>query len=361
MREERKLTDWQGEKLKVRLYGASHDDCIGMVLTGLKKGHAVDFDEINALLDMRRPSGELYATPRKEPDEYEFTGGVQNGFTDGNAVTVRIHNVAQKPADYEKMKGIMRPAHADYAAVAKFGTETDLRGGGIFSGRLTAPLCVAGGIAVGILKKAGINVYAYLSEVGGIEFGSYGDGINLPVDKTDAFAAADEKSKRLARDVFAECKKNGDSVGGIIECVATGVPAGIGDAQFGSLESRISALVFGIPAVKSVEFGLGKGFGRANGSGVRDELYYDNGSVRSKTNFNGGINGGIANGMPVCFRVTVKPTPSIAVPCGTVDVINKKDTRLVVTGRHDVCIAPRAVPAVKSVAAIALLDALSEE
>ena len=354
------MTGWKGEKIGIQLFGASHDDFIGVTVSGIKKGLRVDRGEIDGLLALRRPSGESYSTTRKEPDLYEFTGGIENDYTCGGDITAVIRNTAQRSADYEKIKGIMRPGHADYAASAKYGADTDLRGGGIFSGRLTAPICVAGGLAAGILKKKGIKIVAYLSEAAGVEFGSYGDGLKPPAAETGAFEAADERKKALVSELFDKAKKNGDSVGGIVECVAIGVPPGRGDAQFGSLESRISALAFGIPAVKAVEFGLGRDFAKASGSSVRDAWYYDNSVVRSETNYNGGINGGISNGMPVCFRVTVKPAPSIALPCRTVDIINGTETLLSISGRHDVCIAPRAVPVVKSIAAIALLDATEE-
>ena len=357
-----KMTDWTGEKYRLRLTGASHDEYVGAVFSGMKKGEKIDFSAVDELVTMRRPCENAFSTKRRESDEYEFIGGVDcEGVSTGDDLVVRIKNRDVRKGDYEGIRAVMRPSHADYAAFVKYGESALKSGGGIFSGRMTAPLCVIGGVALGILKKRGVSVTGYLSSVGDVRFGSYDDESFVLPEKSEAFALADERTKALADDLFARLAKEGDSVGGIIECVLSGVPAGVGDAQFGCLESRISSLLFGIPAVKAVEFGFGKNFGVALGSEVRDEPYYDGDKVKTRTNFNGGINGGISNGMPIAVRVTVKPTPSIAKPCRTINVNEKRETLLEIKGRHDVCIAPRAVAAVVAAASIALFDAIGEK
>ena len=215
---------------------------------------------------------------------------------------------------------------------------------------------VVGGVALSILKRKNVSICAYLNSVGNIKFASYDDEKFVLPDKIAPFIAATDLQKEQADNLFSALKKEGDSVGGSIECVVAGVPAGLGDAQFGSIEGRFSSILFGIPAVKAVEFGLGKNFACALGSKVRDEFYYDGDKVKTLANFNGGINGGISNGMPIMLRVAIKPTPSIARTCRTIDVKNKKEVLLNIPGRHDVCIAPRAVPAVAAAVAIAVLD-----
>lgn len=351
------MTDWTGENLKVKLLGASHADFVGAVLSGIKKGEKIDMETVNELVSLRRPNASAYSTRRNEPDDFIFESGVDENFvTTGEDIVVKIKNNDAKSEDYAKFSGLVRPSHADYAAYAKYGENVDLRGGGIFSGRMTAPLCVVGGIALGILKRKNVSVCAYLNCVGNVKFASYDDENFVLPDKIAPFATATEPQKKQADDLFAALREEGDSMGGSVECVVSGIPAGVGDAQFGAIECRLSSILFGIPAVKAVEFGLGKNFAYALGSKVRDEFYYDGDKVKTTTNYNGGINGGISNGMPIVLRVAVKPTPSIAKPCRTVDVKNKKEAILNIPGRHDVCIAPRAVPAVAAAVAIAVLD-----
>lgn len=354
------MTDWKGEKLNLCLYGASHDSFVGAVLTGIPAGVKISRGNIERLLALRRPAGASYSTARCEKDQYSIIRGEKNGFTDGGALEVRIPNTDVRSRDYDDLKGIMRPGHADFAAVAKYGVSVDLRGGGIFSGRLTAPFCAVGGIAAGAAQCLGIKATAYLASVGGYKIASYGDeGFVIP-SESGVFAASDEKRKAEAERIMSDAARAGDSVGGVVECVITGLPAGLGDAQFGSLESRISALAFGIPAVKAVEFGAGCAFGGALGSAVRDEWYYDGDRPVTRANFNGGINGGISNGMPVCFRLTIKPAPTFSMPFDTIDIINRRNIRVTPGGRHDACIAPRVVASAESAAYIAVSDAFTE-
>ena len=351
------MRKWRGEKYTLELTGSSHGDYVGAVFSGIGKGKKIDFDEIDRLIELRKPNLSAYSTRRRESDEYEFISGADaSGLTTGEDVAVRIGNTDVKKSDYDKTYGLMRPSHADYAAFVKYGESALVSGGGMFSGRMTAPLCVIGGMAQGILKNDDIKTIAYLSGVGDIKFGSYDDEDFVMPRDTAPFATATPEKIGQSDELFSRLSESGDSVGGVIECVALGVPAGTGDAQFGCLESKISSLLFAIPAVKAVEFGYGVKFATACGSEVRDEPYYAGGTVKTKTNFNGGINGGISNGMPICVRVTIKPTPSIGKPCDTINVLKKTNEKLALSGRHDVCIAPRAVPAVASAVSIALLD-----
>lgn len=351
------MTDWTGENLKLKLLGASHADFVGAVLSGIKKGEKIDMKTVTELVSLRRPSVAAYSTERTESDDFVFESGVDENFvTTGEDIIVKIKNNDAKSEDYAKFSGLVRPSHADYAAYAKYGENVDLRVGGMFSGRMTAPLCVVGGVALGILKRKNISICAYLKSVGNIKFSSYNDENFVLPDEIAPFATSTESQKKQADNLFSALRKDGDSVGGSIECVVSGVSAGLGDAQFGAIECRLSSILFGIPAVKAVEFGLGKNFAYTLGSKVRDEFYYDGDKVKTATNYNGGINGGISNGMPIALCVTIKPTPSIAGTCRTIDVKNKREAALNIPGRHDVCIAPRAVPAVAAAVAIAMLD-----
>lgn len=350
------MSFWKGDKLSLEIFGTSHGASIGMNLIGVPEGTVLDLTAIDSLLERRKANSEAYSTRRHEPDVYSFVEGVTGDTVSGAKISAIIENKTANSADYDKLHGIMRPGHADFAAYSKYGKDVDLRGGGKYSGRMTAPLCIAGGIAMSILKERGVNITSYLSSVGSIYFGSYREqGFILP-HSDDAFALATPDAKRQADAMFRQLGESGDSTGGTIDCVVTGLKAGFGDALFDAIESKIASLAFAIPAVKAIEFGYGSRFSEALGSEVRDELFYDGTEIKTKTNFNGGINGGISNGMPICFSVTIKPTSSIAKPCQTVDVIHGKNVELEISGRHDVCIAPRAVPAVASVCAIALLD-----
>lgn len=352
------MSEWVGNKIKLDIFGESHSSRIGMELSGVKEGSRIDFDVIYDYLNRRKSNLSDYSTTRSEPDVPVFESGLCNNIATGQPIRAVIENRDVNKNDYSYMKGIMRPGHADYAAYAKFGGSYDMSGGGKFSGRMTAPVCVAGGIAAGILKNHGISIIAYLSSVGNIEFGSYTSNEFVIPQKSEAFALADNEKRAEADRLFKELRGEGDSVGGKIECIVLGLPAGIGDSMFQSMESKISSLAFGIPAIKAIEFGLGTDFSLKKGSEVRDELYYNGNKIFTETNYNGGINGGITNGMPLLFRLAVKPTPSISKPCRTVDVIRKKEVELKIKGRHDVCIAPRAVPIAESIAALALYDSI---
>ena len=353
-----------GKTLRVGVFGESHGTAIGVTVDGLPAGERIDMDELQAFLDRRRPGKNPLSTMRRETDVPEFLSGLRDGVTCGTPLCAVIHNSDQHSADYAELADKPRPSHADYTAWVKWRGQADMRGGGHFSGRLTAPLCVAGGIAGQILARRGIFVGAHLAAVGTEEDETF------PLHPTDelfrAVAAkpfptlSDAAGERMQR-VILDAREAQDSVGGIIECAAIGLPAGVGEPMFDGVENRLAAALFGIPAVKGVEFGAGFGSARLRGSENNDALRVENGRVVTETNRAGGILGGITNGMPLTLRVGIKPTPSIGQKQKTVSLSRMENTELTVHGRHDPCIAHRAVPVVEAVTACVLLDLLLEE
>ena len=353
-----------GKTLRVGVFGESHGAAIGVTVDGLPAGERIDMDELQAFLDRRRPGKNPLSTMRRETDVPEFLSGLRDGVTCGTPLCAVIYNSDQHSADYAELADKPRPSHADYTAWVKWRGQADMRGGGHFSGRLTAPLCVAGGIAGQILARRGIFVGAHLAAVGTEEDETF------PLHPTDelfrAVAAkpfptlSDAAGERMQR-VILDAREAQDSVGGIIECAAIGLPAGVGEPMFDGVENRLAAALFGIPAVKGVEFGAGFGSARLRGSENNDALRVENGRVVTETNRAGGILGGITNGMPLTLRVGIKPTPSIGQKQKTVSLSRMENTELTVHGRHDPCIAHRAVPVVEAVTACVLLDLLLEE
>ena len=351
------MSSTYGENLKLTIFGQSHGPAIGMTLDGIPAGLPVDFDELQAFLNRRAPGQNNWSTPRKEGDRPEFLAGILDGFTCGAPIAAVIHNTNTRSADYANLKDCPRPGHADYTAQIKYGGFQDAAGGGHFSGRLTAPLCIAGGLCKQWLAEQGIRIGARIATIAGVKDGfdvNYLNpqldliGENFPVFSPDA----GEKMQVKIAEARSEC----DSVGGIIECYITGVPAGLGEPMFGGVESRISQIVYGVPAVKSVEFGIGAEAANLRGSQCNDAFTVANGNISTLTNNAGGILGGITNGMPVVFRAAIKPTPSISRPQQSVSLSGGKEQELVVKGRHDPCIVPRAVPVIEAAAAIALFD-----
>lgn len=325
------MSSTYGENLKISIFGQSHSEAIGVVIDGLPAGFEVDMDELGEFLSRRAPGQGKHTTSRKEPDRPEFLSGLAGGKTCGAPLAALIRNTNTRSSDYDNIRDIPRPGHADFAARIKYGGAEDVSGGGHFSGRLTAPLCIAGGIALQILKEKGITVKAEIKEIGG---------------KKDGFLETVE-----------EARLDADSVGGVIECVIEGVPAGYGNPMFGGVENKIASCVFGIPAVKGVEFGAGFEAARMRGSENNDEFYYEeDGRVRTRTNNHGGILGGITTGMPIVFRAAFKPTPSIGKPQKSISFSEKKDAVLEIKGRHDPCVVMRAVPCIEAAAAITVLD-----
>ena len=352
-----------GENFCVTIFGESHGSYIGVVLDGIAPGIDVNKDFINHQLDLRRPSGKI-STKRVETDEFILASGVFNDKTTGTPLTILIPNSVQHSKDYEKTATLARPGHADYTANVKYHGFQDFRGGGHFSGRITAALVAAGGIIIPELEKKGIKIGTHIKSLGGIKDRNFEDyqkdidflgGTNFPVLDADK----SEQMKTLAEKIAAE----GDSVGGVLESVILGMPAGVGEPWFGTLESELSYALFSIPAIKGVQFGDGFDMVDSFGSEFNDSLQIvqDNGKskVITKTNHNGGINGGISNGMPILFRCAVKPTPSIYKTQDTIDMSKNENAKLNIQGRHDPAIIHRARIVVDSVASFVIYDALA--
>ncbi len=352
-----------GNLLRVSVFGQSHGRAIGVIMDGLPAGEAVDLALLDAFLERRRPGKNALSTSRRESDLPQFLSGLENGVTCGAPLCAVIENGDAHSLDYAELRDKPRPGHADYAAFLKWGGAADLRGGGHFSGRLTAPLCIAGGIAKQILARRGIFVGAHLASVGTVE------DVPFPLHPTqglfDALAAKplpvlDDGAGAQMRCVILDAQQVGDSVGGVIECAAIGLPGGLGEPMFGGVENRLAAAIFGIPAVKGVEFGAGFAAARSRGSQTNDPFTVENGRMTATRNSAGGILGGITTGMPLLLRAAVKPTPSIAQTQQTVSLSRGEQTELAIRGRHDPCIAHRAVPVVEAVTAIVLLDMMLE-
>ena len=352
-----------GNILRVSVFGQSHGKAVGVVVDGLPAGEAIDLEELQRFLDRRRPGTGPLSTTRKETDVPEFLSGLEGGKTCGAPLCAVIKNADQHSKDYGELADKPRPGHADFTAWAKWGGHADMRGGGHFSGRLTAPLCVAGGIAKQILARRGIFVGAHLASVAGIcdrPFPLYPTAALFSEIAAKPFPVLDEAAGERMRAAILEAKNDLDSVGGVIECAAAGLPAGLGDPMFGGVENRLAAALFGIPAVKGVEFGEGFRAAELRGSENNDPFTVEDGEIRAETNRAGGILGGITTGMPLVLRAAVKPTPSIGRPQKTVRLSRLEDTDLTVHGRHDPCVAHRAVPVVEAVTAAVLLDMLLE-
>ena len=352
-----------GNILRVSVFGQSHGKAIGVNIDGLPAGEPIDLEELNAFLDRRKPGKSPLSTARKESDTPVFLSGLENGVTCGFPLCAIIENSDQHSSDYSELADKPRPSHADYTARVKWGGHADMRGGGHFSGRLTAPLCIAGGIAKHILSRRGIFVGAHLAAVGTENDAPF--PLHPTAELFDAIAAkpfpvVDDGAGDRMQALILEARQNLDSVGGIIECAAIGLPAGLGDPMFDGVENRLAAALFGIPAVKGVEFGLGFGSARLHGSENNDPFTMENGTVVTASNRAGGILGGITTGMPVTLRTAIKPTPSISRPQQTVSLSAMENAELVIRGRHDPCIAHRAVPVVEAVTATVLLDLLLE-
>lgn len=354
-----------GEQFKLTIFGESHGGGIGMVIDGVKPGTPIDEEAIARDMARRAPGNDPTATARKEADHVRLISGVFEGKATGAPMLGLIENTSQRSGDYSQLRARMRPGHSDYAAAVKYMGFNDVRGGGHFSGRITAPVVFAGSIARQILKAKGIEIAAHIAAIGNVQDDRF-DPVN--VDAAALCALRESRFPLLCpereapmREVVAAAKANADSVGGIIEVAAVGVPAGIGSPFFGSVESIVSQLAFSVPAVKCVEFGDGIAMSTLPGSVANDAMRYEDGSVRAITNHNGGITGGITNGMPVIFRAAIKPTPSIGLAQQTVDILAHENTDLTITGRHDPCIVPRAVVVLESVLAIALCELMMDD
>jgi chorismate synthase len=323
-----------GENFRISIFGESHAAAIGVTMEGLPAGSPIDSGTLQAFLERRAPGRDAFSTSRREADAPEFLCGVKNGVATGAPITAIIRNADTRSNDYANLANVPRPGHADYPAEVKFGGFQDRAGGGHFSGRLTAPLCIAGGIVLQQLERLGVSVSARAIRIGG------------------------ETEPERMEAAIAAAREAGDSVGGIVEAEIRGLPAGIGDPMFGGLENRIAQIVFGIPAVKGIEFGEGFAVADLKGSENNDPYGVVDGKVAPLTNHAGGILGGISTGAPVVFRVAFKPTPSIAKEQDSVDLGKMESAKLVVKGRHDPCVVLRAIPCVEAAAAIAVFDAI---
>ncbi|MCL2243168.1 MAG: chorismate synthase [Treponema sp.] len=353
-----------GRNITISIFGQSHSPATGVTIDGLPSGFKIDFDTLEAFMRRRMTGQGAHTTARREPDTLEFLSGLVNGVTCGAPLTVVIRNTDTRSSDYDNLRDVPRPSHADYTAFVKYGQARDVRGGGQFSGRLTAPLCASGGICLQLLKREGIEIASHIAQIGNIRdrlFNpaniSAGDINNL---KSAAFPVLDADAGERMLAAIEEAKQDHDSLGGIIECAATGLPPGIGEPMFGGMENRLASVLFAIPAVKGVEFGNGFAAASLRGSENNDSFIIRDDTVKTSTNNHGGILGGITSGMPVIFRAAIKPTPSIAREQQSVSLSKKSETTLVITGRHDPCIVPRAVPCIEAAAALALYDAFLE-
>lgn len=351
-----------GKNIKLTIYGGSHDEKIGMILSGVPSGIKIDEDKLSAFMKRRAPGQNAYSTKRREPDIPVFLSGICGGVTDGSDIEAVIYNVNQHSGDYSSLYDIPRPSHADYAARVKYGDSVDLRGGGHFSGRLTAPMCIAGGICLQILERKGIFVAAHIHSIAGIYDTAF-DSVNVGIDdfkslSSHSFPTISNSAGIAMQEEIEKARLDCDSVGGVIECAAIGLPVGLGEHMFCGVESRISGIVFGIPAVKGVEFGLGFGSSALRGSQNNDAFRTDGKTVRTVTNNCGGILGGMSDGMPLIFRAAFKPTPSIAKKQQSVSLSRMENVELIIGGRHDPCVVPRAVPVIEAACAVAICDML---
>lgn len=351
-----------GENIHISIFGQSHSAAIGVSIDGLPAGKRIDLQQLGAFLARRAPGKNAYSTKRKESDLPEILGGMVEGRTCGAPFAAIIRNQDTRSQDYSNLKDIPRPAHADYTAQMKFGGAQDVAGGGHFSGRLTAPLCIAGGICIQLLEQEGIHIGAHIQSIAGIPDDAL-DAVKVQADqlatvRQKEFPVLNDLQGVQMREAIEAARQENDSVGGVIECAIVGAPAGLGDPMFLGMENRLAAILFGIPAVKGLEFGNGFACAALRGSENNDAYDIQKGNgIGTKSNRHGGILGGITSGMPILFRVALKPTPSIGREQQSISLMQKKQVPLVIQGRHDPCIVPRAVPCVEAAAAIAVYDA----
>lgn len=355
------MSSTYGTMLKLSIFGQSHGPAIGMTLDGIPAGLPVDFEKLQTFLNRRAPGQNNWSTPRKEEDKPEFLAGIVDSCTCGAPIAAIIPNTNVRSEDYSDFKDCPRPGHADYTAQVKYSGCQDAAGGGHFSGRLTAPLCIAGGLCKQWLEAEGIRIGAVISVIGDCRDDFLPDPLNIPLDQIDtAFPVFTPAAGEKMRSLIAQVRSEGDSTGGAITCYATGLPVGLGEPMFGGMDSRIAQIIYGIPAVKALEFGDGTAYAQSLGSVSNDPYFFAEGTPKTITNHCGGILGGITNGMPLVFTATFKPTPSIAKLQQTVNLKTGEMTTLEIKGRHDPCIVPRAVPVVEAAAAIAIFDAYLE-
>lgn len=349
-----------GSNIKISLFGQSHGKAVGVTIHDFPTGVKLDMKSISGWMKRRSPGQDLFSTSRKEEDSFEILSGIVDEKTTGEPLTAVIYNKDIKSQDYEDIAFLPRPSHADYAAHIRYGGHNDKRGGGHFSGRLTAGLVFAGGVCEQVLEKKGVVCGAHIKSIKDIEDKSF-DLVNVSAGllrelRAKDFPVIDDKVGNKMKQAILFAREKGDSVGGVIECAIVGFPAGLGDPMFDGVENKISSLIFGIPAIKGIEFGRGFDISKIYGSQANDDFYIEHSKVKTHSNNNGGINGGITNGMPIVFRVAVKPTPSIFKEQNTVNLKTMQNAKITIQGRHDPCIVKRAVPVVEAAANIAALD-----
>lgn len=349
-----------GNNIKVSIFGESHGNAIGINIDGLPSGFEIDMDKILLEMERRAPGKNQLSTSRKEADLPEILSGFFEGKTTGTPLCAIIRNSDTRSKDYAKTKDFMRPGHADFTGYERYSGFNDYRGGGHFSGRITAPLVFAGAICKQILEEKGIFIGAHISSIKDIEDENFN---STNISKEDLLELRNKELPLIntsleekIKHTIIQAKYDGDSVGGTIECAVVGIKPGVGNPFFDSVESTLAHLMFSVPAVKGIEFGKGFDMTKLFGSEANDEYYYDGDLVKTKTNNNGGILGGISNGMPIVFKVAIKPTASILKEQNTIDIKNKKDVKFRIEGRHDPCIVQRAVPVIEAVTAIGILD-----
>ncbi|WP_322173677.1 chorismate synthase [Acutalibacter caecimuris] len=355
-----------GERIRVSIFGGSHTEAIGVNIDGLPAGEAINWQQVLVQMARRAPGQDKTATTRKESDTPKVLCGLLDGVTTGAPLCAIIENANQRPKDYSQLKVLPRPGHADYTAAVKYAGYQDVRGGGHFSGRLTAPLVFAGAVARQLLNRRGITVGSHIRKIAGCaRVDSALDPVNvspmlLERLNQEYFPVIDPAVKEEMRTAIEQARMAQDSAGGIVECAVAGLPVGAGNPMFAGVENLIASLVFGIPAVKGIEFGAGFAVGDMNGSQNNDAFYVENGGVKTRTNHAGGVLGGITSGMPLIFSAAFKPTPSISREQDTVNLDTMEDAKLKITGRHDPCIVPRAAVALEAAACIAVLELLAQ-
>ncbi len=351
-----------GKNIKITIFGESHSESIGVTIDGLPAGKKINMEKLFCFTSRRAPGTSEFTTARKEDDKPHFICGLINNTTCGSPLTALIMNKDTKAKDYAKIADLPRPSHADYTAHIKYNGYNDTRGGGHFSGRLTAPLCLAGGIIMQFLEDKNISIFSHIKQIYKFKDMAF-DPVNPDISYYKSlaqkpFPVMDTESEKNMKSAITKAKSEGNSLGGIIECMITGLPVGVGEPMFDGLENKISQAVFAIPAVKGIEFGSGFDSALLTGKENNDEFYTEKGHIKTKTNNSGGINGGISNGMPIIFNTVIKPTPSIAITQNTVSLSQNKNEKLIIEGRHDPCIVPRALPCIESAAAISIYDLL---
>ena len=353
-----------GKNFKVTLFGQSHSEDLGIIIDGISAGYKINKDLIRKNLDRRRPGKNKFSTARKEDDDFKIVSGEVDGLTCGAPICAIIENKDMKSKDYDNLKDRPRPSHADYPAYVKFKGFNDIRGGGQFSGRMTAPIVIAGSIAEDLLLKRGIKIYSRIESIGDeedvkLELKDINED-KLSNLKNEDFPVFDHEVRKKMQEEILRAKEEVDSIGGIVETFILNMPAGIGEPFFDSLESVISHAVFSVPGIRGIEFGSGFEAAKMRGSLHNDEYYYEKGEVKTKSNNHGGIIGGLSSGMPIIFRTAVKPTSSISKTQSTISLKDKKNVDLEIVGRHDPSIVPRALVAIEMITAIAILDLVME-